>query len=108
MQCRCNRERNCDDKRSDEQRVSARLRASFRRTRKFCLRIAEVRSGVLFHLYEVTKEQAALEASLSQYKKARAAWAALAEAAKGVYMSDITLGEWPQLRGHWLDRLPAG
>lgn len=68
---------------------------------------AKFRSGVLFHLYEVTKERAALEASLSQYKKARAAWAALAETGNGVYMSDITLGEWPQLRGHWLDRLPA-
>jgi hypothetical protein len=31
----------------------------------------------------------------------------LAEEAKGVYMSDITVGEHPQLRGHWLDRLPA-
>ncbi|HEV2485944.1 MAG TPA: hypothetical protein VGT08_10455 [Terracidiphilus sp.] len=62
---------------------------------------------MLFHLYEGTKEQAALEASLSQYKKARTAWTALAEAGKGVYMSDMTLGEWPQLRGHWLDRLPA-
>ena len=35
------------------------------------------------------------------------AWAELANSAKGVYMSDITVGEHPQLRGHWLDRLPA-
>ena len=38
---------------------------------------------------------------------ARAAWAEVANRAKGVYVSDITVGENPQLRGHWLDRLPA-
>jgi len=44
---------------------------------------------------------------LAQYKSARAAWADLAEQARGVYMADITVGEHPQLHGHWLDRLPA-
>jgi len=48
-----------------------------------------------------------LEEAVSQYTKARAAWADLANTAKGVYMTDITVGEHPQLRGHWLDRLPA-
>jgi hypothetical protein len=41
------------------------------------------------------------------YRSARAAWAELATQARPVYMSDITVGELPQLRGHWLDRLPA-
>ena len=45
--------------------------------------------------------------SLKQYREARAAWAELANRAKGVYVTDITVGEHPQLRGHWLDRLPA-
>jgi hypothetical protein len=67
---------------------------------------AKFRSGVLFHLYEVTKERAALAASVAQYEKARAAWAALANVGKGVYMTDITAGEQPYLRGHWIDRLP--
>lgn len=68
---------------------------------------AKFRSGVLFHIYEVTKEQVALEASIAQYKEARGAWAGASDAAKGIYMSDITVGEQAYLRGHWLDRLPA-
>jgi len=68
---------------------------------------AKFRAGVLFHIYQVTQERAPLEASIAHYKKARVAWAALANAGKGVYMADITVGPDPQLRGQWLDRLPA-
>jgi len=68
---------------------------------------AKFRSGVLFHLYEVSKERAALEASIVQYKKAREAWAALVKVAAGVYVSDVTVGEQNYLRGHWADRMPA-
>ncbi len=68
---------------------------------------AKFRSGVLFHIYELTGDQAALEAAITKYKAARAAWAHAADAAKGVYMADITVGEQPYLRGNWLDRLPA-
>ncbi len=68
---------------------------------------AKFRSGILFHIYEITKERSALEASIDQYKKARTAWAAVADVAKGIYMSDITVGEQPYLRGHWSDRLPV-
>ena len=68
---------------------------------------AKFRSGVLFHLYEIGRGQAALAAAVDQYRKARAAYAAAADAAKGVYMDDITFGEQSWLRGHWLDRLPA-
>jgi len=68
---------------------------------------AKFRSGVLFHLYELTHERAPLEAAIAHYKKARAAWASLAEAGRGVYVEDITVGEQPYLRGHWMDRLPA-
>ncbi len=68
---------------------------------------AKLRAGVLFHLFEVTGENAALQEAVAQYKKARGIWAELANVGKDVYMTDITLGEEPQLRGHWLDRLPA-
>ncbi len=68
---------------------------------------AKFRSGVLFHLYEVSKEAAVLEASIAQYQKARAAWATLANVASGVYRKDVTVGEQSYLRGHWSDRLPA-
>jgi hypothetical protein len=68
---------------------------------------AKFRSGVLYRIYQKTNDPAALQEALTQYRKARAAWAELADVAKGVYMSDVTVGEHPQLRGHWLDRLPV-
>jgi hypothetical protein len=68
---------------------------------------AKFRAGVLYRIYEKTGDRTAFEEAVNQYSKARAAWAELANRAKGVYMTDITVGEHPQLRGHWLDRLPA-
>lgn len=68
---------------------------------------ARFRSGVLYRIYERNGSRAALEAGLQQYRAARTAWMELANRAKGIYVSDITVGENPQLRGHWLDRLPA-
>ena len=68
---------------------------------------AKFRGGVLYRIYQKTNDRVALEQSLAQYRKARTAWAELADAAKGIYMTDVTIGELPQLRGHWLDRLPA-
>ena len=68
---------------------------------------AKFRSGVLYRIYEKTGDQAALQQCLNQYRKARTAWADLANRAKGVYLPDITVGENPVIRGHWLDRLPA-
>jgi len=68
---------------------------------------AKFRSGVLLHIYQMTHEQAALEAAIAQYKKARDAYAAIGEAAKNVYADDITFGEQTHLRGHWADRVPA-
>ena len=68
---------------------------------------AKFRSGVLFGIYEKTQDRSALEASLTMYRQAREHWAKLADTAKGVYLTDITVGEEPHQRGHWLDRLPA-
>ena len=67
----------------------------------------KLRAGVLYAIYERTGERNALEEALKAYRGARAAWAQLAERAKGVYVADVTVGELPWLRGHWLDRLPA-
>jgi hypothetical protein len=67
---------------------------------------AKFRAGVLYTIYERTGDRAALEEALRSYRGARGAWAGLAEKAK-VYVPDITVGELPWLRGHWLDRLPA-
>jgi hypothetical protein len=68
---------------------------------------AKFRSGALYRIYERTGNPTALNESLKAYKSARASWSELANLAKRVYKSDITVGENPQLRGHWLDRLPA-
>jgi hypothetical protein len=45
------------------------------------------------------------DGALKAYRKARQAWAELAERARGVYVADISYGPTPHLRGHWLDRL---
>ena len=68
---------------------------------------AKFRAGVLYAIHERTGDRGALEEALKFYRVARAAWAELAGRAKGVYLADITVGELPWLRGHWLDRLPA-
>jgi hypothetical protein len=68
---------------------------------------AKFRSGVLFVIYQRTNDRSALESSLAMYRQARETWASLASLAKDVYLPDITVGEQPQQRGHWLDRLPA-
>jgi len=68
---------------------------------------AKFRAGVLYAIHERTGDRAALEQALKFYRAARAAWAGLADQAKGVYVPDITFGELSWLRGHWLDRLPA-
>src|SRR6185503_16769511 len=68
---------------------------------------ARFRSGVLFAVYERTKNRRALEESIALYKSSRTTWAKLSHLADGVYMKDITVGEQQYQRGHWLDRLPA-
>ena len=66
----------------------------------------EVPSGVLYRIYEQTGDRAALEDWLKPYRAARAAWAELANRAKASMFPILRSGN-PQLRGHWLDRLPA-
>ena len=68
---------------------------------------AKFRSGVLYRIYEKTGDRSALEQSLRLYRQARDSYADAANRARPVYAANITVGEHPQLRGHWLDRLPA-
>jgi hypothetical protein len=68
---------------------------------------AKFRSGVLYRVYEVSKDQVALKGAIDQYKRARSAYAGAADAAKGAYAPDITFGEQAYLRGCWADRLEA-
>jgi hypothetical protein len=68
---------------------------------------AKFRAGVLFGIYQQSKDRSALEESIRYYRKARGFWANLSEISAKVYKPDITIGENPVLRGHWKDRLPA-
>lgn len=67
----------------------------------------KLRAGVLFDLYRRTGNAGAHEQALAAYRRARVAWAAMAERARAVYVADLTYGEAPVRRGHWMDRLPA-
>jgi hypothetical protein len=66
---------------------------------------AKLRGGLLFEIYLHTGDAKAGQLALAEYKKARAAWAAMAERAKGVYRADISYGSTAMRRGHWIDRL---
>lgn len=68
---------------------------------------AKFRSGVLYAVFDQTGDITALKNAIALYRRARAAWAQLAETAREVYQADIAVGGEPLLRGHWLDRLPA-
>ncbi|MGP8247953.1 MAG: hypothetical protein ACLQVN_26000 [Bryobacteraceae bacterium] len=68
---------------------------------------AKLRAGVLFDIYRRTGNPKAREQAIAAYQRARATWAAMARRARGVYVSDLTYGEAPVRRGHWMDRLPA-
>jgi hypothetical protein len=59
---------------------------------------AKFRAAVAWHRKDY-------ETAIREYRSARDAWSKLAEAARGVYRSDVTFGYEYQLRGHWLDRL---
>ncbi|MDQ6707269.1 MAG: hypothetical protein M3Z85_14995, partial [Acidobacteriota bacterium] len=66
---------------------------------------AQIRSAVLFDSYRRTGDRAALDGAISAYRKARSAWASMAERARGVYRADVTFGDTSVRRGHWIDRL---
>lgn len=68
---------------------------------------AKLRSGVLFEIYQQTGNPEAGQLALSQYEKAREAWATMSSRANSVYLPDITYGDIPMRRGHWNDRLPG-
>ena len=68
---------------------------------------AKLRAGVLFDIYRHTGDPTAHERAVAAYRDARATWKAMAERAGRVYVADLTYGEPPARRGHWLDRLPG-
>uniref|UniRef100_A0A372INP5 Uncharacterized protein n=2 Tax=Paracidobacterium acidisoli TaxID=2303751 RepID=A0A372INP5_9BACT len=65
------------------------------------------RSAMLCSIFDATGDPEAGALALSHYKKARDAWSTMAKRASGVYVSDVSYGDVPQRRGHWLDRIAA-
>ena len=68
---------------------------------------AKLRCGVLWEIFQETGASPAGKTAIDYYKKARAAWAAMAARANNVYVADISYGDVPMRRGHWSDRLPG-
>ncbi len=66
---------------------------------------AKLRSAVLFEVFQQTGDAQAGKLALEQYRKARDAWAEMAERASRIYQLDITYGRVPMRRGTWSDRL---
>jgi len=66
---------------------------------------AKLRSAVLYEIFQHAGDPEAGRLALEHYRKARAAWASMAQRAHAVYVSDISYGDVPMRRGHWSDRL---
>lgn len=66
----------------------------------------KLRSAVLYEIFERSADPQAGEQAIAHYQRARDAWAATADRARGIYRTDITYGSIPKRRGHWSDRLP--
>jgi hypothetical protein len=66
---------------------------------------AKLRAALLYEIWMKTHDPKAGSLALAQYEKGRAAWAAMAERAKSIYVADISYGRIQKRRGHWSDRL---
>jgi hypothetical protein len=63
------------------------------------------RAALFFSIHEQTGDPAAAAQSLAAYRKARDAWATMAERADKIYATDISYGDIPIRRGNWARRL---
>ena len=68
---------------------------------------AKLRAALLYEIWQKTHDPKAGAMALAQYAKGRSAWAALAERAKTIYVTDISYGRVPKRRGDWADKLPG-
>jgi len=64
------------------------------------------RAALFFSIHEQTGDPAAAAQSLAAYRKARDAWANMAERADKIYTTDISYGDIPIRRGNWAGRQP--
>lgn len=68
---------------------------------------AKFRAGVLFAIYDRTGDRRSLDAALASYRRARSAWADLAEQGRAAYAADLSVSDKFSERGNWMDRLAA-
>ena len=66
---------------------------------------AKLRAALLYEIWLKSHDRKAGILALAQYENGRAAWAAMADRAKNVYVADISYGRIPKRRGHWSDKL---
>lgn len=66
---------------------------------------AKLRSGVLYEIFQQTGYGDAGKLALEYYKKARTAWANMADRANRVYLADVSYGDVAHRRGNWSDRI---
>jgi hypothetical protein len=66
---------------------------------------SKLRCGVLWAIFQQTREPSAAREAVKAYRQAREHWADAAKIGQ-VYVADLSYGEEPWLRGHWRDRLP--
>jgi hypothetical protein len=64
------------------------------------------RAALFFSIHEQTGDPATAAQSLAAYRKARDAWANMAERADKIYTTDISYGDIPIRRGNWASRQP--
>ena len=67
---------------------------------------AKLRAALLFEIWNQTGDPRAGSLAVALYAQGLAAWSAMAERAKTVYVADITYGRIQKRRGHWADRIP--
>jgi len=67
----------------------------------------KLRSAVLWEIWRKTNDAGVGAQAVTYYRQARAAWARMAQRARGVYRADVGYGRVPMRRGHWMDRLAA-
>lgn len=66
---------------------------------------AKLRAALFYEIWMKTHDPKAGAQALAHYEKGRAAWVAMAERAKSVYVLDVSYGRIPKRRGHWIDKL---
>ena len=66
---------------------------------------AKLRGGVLFAIFQRTGDRRALSEALNAYRAAHAAWAGVAQRARGAYQADLSVSDRFSERGQWADRL---